>query len=189
MSNKNKEQEQRSLRRPPLDRAIKSERVMRRATTEEVIGREPRGDVIAGHSGLIRKSAALLALLGICAACIGATVTGNIHDIGIDALNTKITFTPTNIVLLTSSGLSAGPAKTHTSSNGMFSVTLDGGPYTVCFPLIPLRKCFAIEVPDTTNTYSITNLISGGALTFTFAGNSLLWEEGGGAGGILQFDP
>src|SRR5262245_56527007 len=40
------------------------------------------------------------------------TVTGTLRDISVQALDTKITFAPTNLVLVTGTGLSAGPPKT-----------------------------------------------------------------------------
>jgi len=40
-----------------------------------------------------------------------AIVTGSLHDISVQGLNTKLMFSPTNEVLPTGSGLSAGPPK------------------------------------------------------------------------------
>src|SRR2546423_8985014 len=50
-------------------------------------------------------------LLAICnlQLATAATVVGNLTDISIQALDTKLIFTPTNNVLVTGTGLSAGP--------------------------------------------------------------------------------
>lgn len=119
----------------------------------------------------------------------GAIVTGYLEDIGISPMETKITFTPTNAVIVTARGLSAGPPKTVTATNGSFSQVLEGGRYTVCFPLVPSRSCFVIEVPTSTNAVNITNLITTNAITVTFVGNRLLYEEDSEAQGYIQFDP
>jgi hypothetical protein len=89
-----------------------------------------------------------------------ATVTGTLTDISLNALNTKLLFTPTNTVLINASGLSAGPAKIVESSAGSFSIPLDTGDYTVSLPLITLRRPFRIAVPDTTATINITNVMN-----------------------------
>src|SRR5438132_12041149 len=87
-------------------------------------------------------SCLLLVPLSLCilhsALCIsqGATVTGDLKDISIQALNTKLLFTPTTNVLVVGSGLSAGPPKMIDTVSGSFSVTLDQGDYTVSLPLI-----------------------------------------------------
>src|SRR5689334_17700272 len=67
------------------------------------------------------------------------TVFGNLSDISIQGLNTKIMFAPTNEVLLVQSGLSAGPPKIITTVNGAFSLPLEPGDYTVSLPLITWR--------------------------------------------------
>lgn len=88
-----------------------------------------------------------------------ATVTAtNAHSILNLPLNTKITFTPTNSVLISNGGLSAGPAITTNIVNGSFSITLDGGPYIVTLPLIQSRDPFCISVPNDTNSYDIVFL-------------------------------
>jgi hypothetical protein len=89
-----------------------------------------------------------------------ATVTGNLTDISLQALNTKITFSPTNDVLLTDTGLSAGPPRTIDVANGQFSIVLDSGDYTVSLPLITYRRPFKISVFATNGTVNITNLLS-----------------------------
>ena len=66
----------------------------------------------------------LLASLLLCAFALtsdAATVAGTLQDISIQALNTKLTFAPTNLVLATATGLSAGPPKTIDTANGQFS--------------------------------------------------------------------
>ena len=40
-------------------------------------------------------------------------------------------------MLVTPSGLSAGPPKVIESANGQFSIVLEAGDYTVSLPLIP----------------------------------------------------
>jgi hypothetical protein len=89
-----------------------------------------------------------------------ATVTGNLTDISLSPLNTKLLFSPTNEVLLVPSGLSAGPPRAIDTVSGAFSVPLEGGDYTVSLPLIPWRRAFPISVPDTGATINITNLLS-----------------------------
>ncbi len=89
-----------------------------------------------------------------------ATVTGTLTDISLQPLTTKITFAPTNDVLLTAAGLSAGPPKTIDATNGQFSVVLDAGDYTVSLPLVPWRLPFRISVMPTSGTINITNLLA-----------------------------
>src|SRR5262249_282970 len=81
-----------------------------------------------------------------------ATVTGSLHDISLQGLNTKLTFAPTNEVLLTSAGLNAGPPRTVNTTNGLFSIVLEAGDYTVSLPLVPWRRPFAISVFATNGT-------------------------------------
>src|SRR5712691_13281976 len=100
-----------------------------------------------------------LTLLAIACPASSATITGNLTDLSLAPLNTTLQFNPTNIVLVNSAGLSAGPPKTVDSTNGAFSLVLDAGDYTVCLPLIPWRNCFSISVPAGTNTYNLTNLL------------------------------
>src|SRR5881398_281274 len=76
-------------------------------------------------------------------------VFGNLTDISIQSLNTKIMFSPTNEVLLVQSGLSAGPPKIVATVNGAFSLSLEPGDYTVSLPLITWRHPFPISVFDT----------------------------------------
>ena len=80
-------------------------------------------------------------------------------DISIQDLNTKLTFSPTNEVLINSSGLSAGPPRVIDTTAGVFSVVLDPGDYTVSLPLIPWRHPFCISVFDTGSPVNITNLL------------------------------
>lgn len=88
------------------------------------------------------------------------TLTGTLRDLQLNTLTTPLTFYPTNAVLVTGSGLSAGPALTIYPTNGVFSTVLDAGPYTVCLQLNTWRKCFHLDMPAGTNSYNITNLIS-----------------------------
>ncbi len=110
----------------------------------------------------------------------GATVTGNLLDISLAPLTTTLTFAPTNSVLVSSTGLSAGPPRSIVATNGAFTLQLDAGNYTVCLPLVPTRQCFTIAVPpgSSTNTYNITNLITGGAYVY------LPYGSNGGSNGI-----
>jgi hypothetical protein len=96
-----------------------------------------------------------------------ATVTGNLKDISVQPLTTKLLFTPTTNVLVTGSGLSAGPPKMITTSSGAFSLDLEAGDYTVSLPLITYRAPFRISVPDTNSTINITNLLSP-PITYTY---------------------
>src|SRR6267378_8228840 len=103
-----------------------------------------------------------------------ATVTGTLNDISIQALNTKVTFAPTNEVLLTGTGLSAGPPRTINTTNGEFALVLEAGDYTVSLPLIPWRRPFAISVFATNGTVNITNLLSP-PHTYTYTNTFLSW--------------
>jgi hypothetical protein len=129
-----------------------------------------------------------------------ATVTGTLRDIQVGALAAQLTFAPTNAVIVSGSGLNIGPAKTfwcgtnmvstNLVTNGVFSIALDAGRYTVSAPAYSAwRKSFTIEVPTGTNSYDITNLITAGAVQVTYTGMRLLYEENGTAAGYLQFDP
>src|SRR5204862_8164807 len=66
-----------------------------------------------------------------------ATVTGNLTDISLQSLNTKLIFTPTNEVQLDGTRLIAGPPKILDTTSGAFSITLDTGNYTVSLPMVP----------------------------------------------------
>src|SRR5882762_9486027 len=79
----------------------------------------------------------LLLATGNLQLATAATVMGNLTDISIQALDTKLIFTPTNDVLVTGTGLSAGPPKIIDTTAGAFSLVLDAGDYTVSLPLIP----------------------------------------------------
>jgi hypothetical protein len=123
-----------------------------------------------------KKFRVLLSLLffAICNlpfAIPAATVTGNLLDLSLSPLNTKLLFSPTNTVLINSAGLSAGPPKIATTTAGAFSIVLDAGDYTVLLPLIPTRSPFRIAVPDTTATINITNLMNPPA-TYTYTNSS-----------------
>jgi hypothetical protein len=98
-------------------------------------------------------------LSALCFSSPAATITGNLTDISMSPFDTKLIFTPTNEVLVSSSGLSAGPPKILDTSSGSFSILLDTGYYTVSLPAIPWRRPFLITVPETTATLNITNLI------------------------------
>jgi hypothetical protein len=87
-----------------------------------------------------------------------ATIIGNLKDISQQSLDTRISFAPTNQVLVTESGLSVGPPRIIDSANGAFSIVLDAGDYTVSMPLLGWRKPFIISVLNTNGTVNITNL-------------------------------
>lgn len=87
-----------------------------------------------------------------------ATVIGNLTDISLKPLDTRISFAPTNQVLVGANGLSAGPPRILQTVNGAFSIPLDAGDYTVSLPLLGWRKPFIISVPNTNGTVNITNL-------------------------------
>src|SRR6476661_8168803 len=118
------------------------------------------------------KWTALMALLATfnLQLATAATVIGDLKDISIQTLDTKVMFAPTNEVLVTSSGLSAGPPKVIESVNGQFSMVLEAGDYTVTLPLIPWRRAFQISVMDTNGTVNITNLLSA-PQTYTYTNN------------------
>jgi hypothetical protein len=122
-----------------------------------------------------------------------ATVVGTLQDISIEGLNTKLTFWPTTNVLLTPSGLNAGPPKTINVSNGQFSLPLEAGDYLVSLPLIPWRTFFAISVFPTNGTLNITNLLSApktytytNNLNWTFNGSNIFFKAGNVGIGITN---
>jgi hypothetical protein len=87
-----------------------------------------------------------------------ATIVGNLTDISLQSLDTRISFAPTNQVTVNSGGLSVGPPRIIQSTSGSFSIPLDAGDYTVSLPLLGWRKPFIISVPNTNGTVNITNL-------------------------------
>lgn len=99
-----------------------------------------------------------------------ATVTGNLTDISIQPLDTRLLFSPTTNVLVTPSGLNAGPPKVVDTLNGAFSLTLEAGDYTVSLPLIPWRRSFPISVFATNGMVNITNLMSA-PQSYTYTNN------------------
>ena len=111
--------------------------------------------------------ATFFALLLVAPLARSATVTGNLTDISLAPVNTKLLFSPTNEVSLTSSGLNVGPPKIVDTTNGAFSVVLASGDYTVSLPLIASRRPFCISVVPTNVTINITNLLTGCPITNT----------------------
>lgn len=99
-----------------------------------------------------------------------ATVTGNLTDISIQPLNTRLLFTPTTNVLVTPSGLNAGPPKIVDTTNGAFSLMLEAGDYTISLPLIPWRRPFPISVFATNGAVNLTNLL-GAPQSYTYTNN------------------
>src|SRR4051794_1391996 len=69
-----------------------------------------------------------------------ATIIGNLQDISQQSLHPRISFAPTNRVMITGGGLSVGPPRILQSTNGSFSIVLDTGDYTVSLPLLGWRK-------------------------------------------------
>ena len=96
-----------------------------------------------------------------------ATVVGNLTDISIQPLNTKLMFSPSTNVLLTPAGLNAGPPKVIDTVSGAFSLALEAGDYSVSLPLIPWRRPFGISVFTTNGTVNITNLLAS-PTTYTY---------------------
>jgi hypothetical protein len=102
----------------------------------------------------------LAVFLGGQSASATITVTGLVSQITSTALDTKITFTPSQDILLLTNGLSVGPAKTISTTNGGFSLLLNPGTYLVRLPLIGGRNAFTIGVPHGNGPENITNLIA-----------------------------
>src|SRR5579862_7038026 len=80
------------------------------------------GSLGVGGSRFTLTTLAICYFLFAIAPASGTTVFGNLSDISIQALNTKLMFAPTNEVMLAQSGLSAGPPKIITTVNGAFSL-------------------------------------------------------------------
>src|SRR4030081_1681489 len=116
--------------------------------------------------------AVALLLLATCNVQLAtaATVVGNLTDISIQALDSKLIFSPTNDVLVTGTGLSAGPPKIIDTTAGAFSVVLEAGDYTVSLPLIPWRRPFVISVLNSGASVNITNLLAA-PKTYTYTNN------------------
>ena len=106
----------------------------------------------------------------LLAGSYAATVTGSLQDITIQPLNTVLMFAPTNDVLLTGTGLNAGPPKSIETINGQFSIVLEAGDYTLSLPLVPWRHSFVISVPNTNGTLNITNLLAA-PRSYTYTNN------------------
>jgi len=115
-----------------------------------------RSPSLAPRLSILTLTLALLAPGRVSA----ATVTGNLTDISLEPLNTKLIFSPTNDVLVTRTGLSAGPPKVVDTINGQFSLALEAGEYTVSLPLVPWRRPFIIAVMETNVAVDITNLLA-----------------------------
>lgn len=145
--------------------------------------------IATSHRGILRTSqrdgedaraqVRLLLALALLSFCIlhssfSSLVTGNVVDVGLNSLTTTMKFTPTNSVLVTGGGLSAGPATNIVTTNGSFSVVLDAGDYWVSFPLVPWRKSFIVHVPAG-QTNNITNWVDAAIGPYT---NTLATDSG-----------
>src|SRR5260370_18405256 len=62
--------------------------------------------------------------------CAGATITGNLTDISLAPLSTKLHFNPTNALLVSTSGLTAGPPRTLDTTNGGVAIVLAASEHT-----------------------------------------------------------
>jgi hypothetical protein len=144
------------MERPAQDRAMPSPRTQDDAHSGQPEKRLPRYMQRRPNS-LSRTILPAMLFLTTLLTGHGAVVTGSLTNINLQPLNTAITFTPTNDVLILNGAISAGPAQTIYSTNGQFSVTLAEGPYIVSFPLISGRRAFPIVVPPGTGTVYFTN--------------------------------
>jgi hypothetical protein len=139
-----------------------------REVTERSLQLSPHRMGRGRRIGCVMFAAVLLLLCSI--AGFAATIAGTLRDISIQALDTKLMFAPTNAVLVTGNGLSAGPPKVIDTVNGAFSIVLEAGDYTVSVPLIPWRNPFRISVMDTNATLNITNVMTDG-ITYSYTNN------------------
>lgn len=152
----------RAVAKPPQDRAIRSADVESRAGVYRP--RRPRLPAA-------RRVRALLAVFSF-AFCLPAsadtyTVWGRIQDIGGGSLASRLTWTPTNIVVVGNAGLVGGPPITIIATNGFFTNVFECGDYWVKLSLsngvaIP-RAAFLVAVPCGGGTNHITNLIANAA--------------------------
>src|SRR5882672_5414309 len=108
-----------------------------------------------------------LSLTCILLSAPAAPVTGNLTDISIQPLDTKLLFTPGTNVLLTGTSLSAGPPKMIDTTGGAFSLALEAGDYTVSLPAIPTRAPIRISVFARNATVNISTLLSA-PVTYTY---------------------
>lgn len=165
----------RALPAPREDRAIPS----------------PRAEYRPRRTRLVVTQRARIALAFLLFAFSSAradtfTVWGRIQDIGGGSLPTRLTWTPTNIVVVGNAGLIGGPPITITATNGYFTNVFECGDYWVRLGLangitIP-RAAFLVVVPCGGGTNHITNLIANAAsYVFTNA-----WGGGGGTGEITN---
>ena len=148
------------LAQPLCNRALKSPAP--RALPQECAGELTPGEALglpdAWVRRNVRRAVALLLLCSAVAAQAVTTVTGNLLDLtGQSGLTTKISFIPDSTILINNNGLAAGPAKTITATNGVFSIVLDPQNYTVALPLISGRDPFSIAVGYNLGTVNITN--------------------------------
>ena len=158
--------------RPDANRAILTPQQTRaariRATEQSRIARAIGSPVQS--SGFKVQGSSLLAILIFSVLSVlscssrAATITGLVYQVATDIpLNTKLTFTPTNVVYLSSAGpgLQLGGPLTISITNGVIAPTkIDAGDYLVSTPLLQWRKPFPISVWQTTNTLDLTNFLS-----------------------------
>lgn len=144
---------------PPQDRAIKA---------SEVENRELGNSDYRPRQMRMPKAHRVLAFLFFCLGvaalhpprCVADTYTvwGRTIDLGGSSLETKLTWTPTNLTMISSGGLQVGAARTITSTNGWFTNVWDCGDYWVK-PALTGRAAFLVAVPCGGGTNNITNLI------------------------------
>jgi hypothetical protein len=98
--------------------------------------------------------------------CAAATVTGTIKDpTGTTTSLAKVQFQPLSTPLTIGASIITTTAQSAVAdTNGFFTISLQPGDYTV---LIGSRDRFNISVPNDSNTYNLTTLISDN-LTYTY---------------------
>jgi hypothetical protein len=132
----------------------------------------PKSGWRAGWPGWLRADWALGAMLALAAGSAGAaTLTGNLTDISLQPVCTKLVFTPTNEVMAGAVSLSVGgPRVIESAANGAFSLTLEAGDYVVSLPLLAWRKPFSIAVPETNGVVDIRSAMAS-PRTYTYTNN------------------
>lgn len=131
----------------------------------------------------------LLGLACLMQAAGPATVVGNFMQPGGLLLSTNISFTPVRDQPVASgTNLFNLAAKSIQTTNGLGRVQLYLGRFRVQIGN-NVRDSFLIDVPDTTNTYQINDLLST-ALTYTFPGSTnAAYEVQANKGAALGYAP